>query len=494
MRKINNWFLYVFTFLFVLSACNHKGNGSVGIVEKSDPRLVLKSLKIFNQNVDIEIMKCEVNKEITTDNITAKFDYGDETDEAIGVVVEGDVFQVDKTKPTKMNISVPAIKGRYLKWTGFVMVSMAKREMEIDVGYNEQICPNGHQETLVLEVVEFMVQSVEDIIKEVIITDGTKEYKPEVKLIPETANTYEYYLALATCLLSIDNFTTYTITIKPKDTDVYLDSVYIYTLKGTKIPKDNAEFVTINTGDEQNPEESPNLICDIKWVENCESANYEDYGAISLKMTAHTVSPRASVYVKKVDPLSASEALLQGESELKLNNENGVHTADIKLFANKPTKFIAYVKAEDGITTNNEKGKWQVTFNSVDLFWDYSDSKLKTEELRKTTNKAYSEFEARKANIIGDKLYIAFGIWEEKLGFKPDESILKMPDYQVLDSYGDPNYGQYTAYQFSVDVSNVGLGQSKEIEIPVMRIMDDEEESLDEPIKAFTYKIKVTMK
>ena len=69
-----------------------------------------------------------------------------------------------------------------------------------------------------------------------------------------------------------------------------------------------------------------------------------------------------------------------------------------------------------------------------------------------------------------------------------------MADYKMLDSYGDPSYGQFTTYQFSVDVSEVNVGNSKEIEIPVMRVVDDEEEPLDEPIKAFTYKVKITMK
>ena len=293
--------------------------------------------------------------------------------------------------------------------------------------------------------------------------------------------------------MSVDTFKTFTITIKPKDTDIYLDSTYTYRLKGTKIPNNNAEFVTINAGTEQDPDESPNLVCDITWVEGCGSPNYEDYGAKSLKMTAHTVSPRASVYVKKVDPLSATEALLEGEQEIKLDNENGVHTKDITLFENKPTKLIAYVKAEDGVTTNDEKGKWQVIFNAVDLFWGYDDSKLGTKETRKTANKAYGEIKAKKADATANKIFIAFGIWDENTSFSPDESIKKMTDYKVLDSYGDPDYGLFTAYQFSVDVSDLNVGQSKEIDIPVMRIANDENEPLDEPIKAFTYKVKITI-
>ena len=485
-------------FTFLLSSCEHKGNNSAKIEEKQDPKLILKSLKILGQDLDISDLKnmeCTAIFSITTDDITAKFDYGNEEDEAIGVIVEAKdgIFLVDKEKPTMMKITVPAVKGRYLEWTASVTVTIEKKGMPIDVGYNEQIQQNGTEETLQLEVVEFMVQSKYDVIKEVIINDEVKDYKPEIKLIPESPDSDEYYLALATCLLSVDTFKTFTITIKPKDTDIYLDSTYTYRLKGTKIPNNNAEFVTINAGTEQDPDESPNLVCDITWVEGCASPNYEDYGAKSLKMTAHTVSPRASVYVKKVDPLSATEALLEGEQEIKLDNENGVHTKDITLFENKPTKLIAYVKAEDGVTTNDEKGKWQVIFNAVDLFWGYDDSKLGTKETRKTANKAYGEIKAKKADATANKIFIAFGIWDENTSFSPDESIKKMTDYKVLDSYGDPNYGLFTAYQFSVDVSDLNVGQSKEIDIPVMRIADDENEPLDEPIKAFTYKVKITI-
>ncbi len=501
MKKLNNWLLFAFTFLFFLSACTHEPKNqakkpSQKPQQKDDPELVLKSLRIGEQDVyigELDKMECTTKIEITTDNITAIFDYGDEENEAIGVVVEGDVFIADKTKPTKMKISVPAVKGRYLEWSAFVTVTVEKIPMPIKVGYNEQQVKDGEEELLPIEVVEFMVESSDDIIGEVIINDGTKEYKPEVKLFPETPEYSEYYLALKTCLLSTENFTTFTITIKPKDAYIYLDSVYTYTLKGTKVANNNAEFIIVNTGTTEEPEESPNLVCDITWVEGCASQNYEDYGAKSLKMTAHTVSPRASVYVKKVSPLNASETLLEGEQEIKLDNENGVHTKDITLFANKPTKLIAYVKAEDGVTTNDEKGKWQVIFNAVDLFWGYDDSKLGTKDLRENANKAYAEIKAKKTDATANKVFIAFGIWDENTGFKPDESIEKMTDYKVLDSYGDPDYGLFTAYQFSVDVSTLNVGQSKEIDIPVMRIADDENEPLDEPIKAFTYKVKITM-
>ena len=495
MKKINNWIFCVSAFLLILTSCDHKGN-DYSPVAKPDPKLVLRSLLILGQDLGIEDLKnieCVAVSTITADDITAKFDYGDEKDEAIGVVVEAEegVFKVDKEKTTIMKISVPAEKGRHLSYEMEVKVSVQKIPLPVDMGYNDAPQKNGTEETLNLENVELMVQAGEDIIKEVIINDGTKDYKLSVDYVPETKELDAYYIATKVFQLKTDDFTTFTITAKPKDENTYLDTVYTYRLKGTTIPKDNAEFIYIQNGDD----EDPYVICDMQWCnEECESIFIESYGAISLKMTARTMSPRASVYVKKIDPLSATEELLEGENEVKLENEQGIHKGSITLFENKPTCLVAYVKAEDNTTTNVTKGKWKVVFNSVDLFWGYDDSKLQTNELRKTANKAYAEIEATKASVVGNKIYIAFGIWEEKLGFKPDKSITEMADYKMLDSYGDPSYGQFTTYQFSVDVSEVNVGNSKEIEIPVMRVVDDEEEPLDEPIKAFTYKVKITMK
>ena len=492
MKKLSNYLLCIFAFLFMLNSCNHNKNDS-GIQKdkKLDPPLVLKSLKILNQYVDLELMKCTAVSTITTDDITARFDYGDEKDEAIGVVVEADggVFKVDKKEATKMKISVPAVKGRHLKWSGEVTVGIERIPMDVGIGYNESLQENGKEETLALENVELMVQAKEDIIKEVIINDGVQDHKVNVQYIPETKQQDDYWIATKILPLKMDNFTTFTITVKPKDIDIYLDTVYTYKLKGTTIPKNNAEFIFINDGNE----ESPNVICEIEWVEDCESQFYEDYGSMSLKMIARTVSPRASVYVKKVDPLSATEDLLSGETEMKLQNQDGVHTGNITLFEDKPTRLVAYVKAEDNITMNDTKGKWMLVFNSVDLFWDYDVNKLKNEETRKNAKKAYAEIEVEKTSVVNNKVYLAFSIWGEKLGFKLDESVTKMTDYKVLDTFGDTNYPR-TAHQIAVDVASLTAGQSTEVNIPIMRFLDDEMETMDEPVKAFTYKIKVKIK
>lgn len=459
---------------------------------KEDPPLKLKTLQIAGEEVDLQDMEYETKIEITSDEILATFDYGDEKDEAILVKVEGDVFVAEKGKVKPMHLSVPAVKGLHTGWSGTVKVTVEKIDMPIKVGYSGAEQPDGKEEEINLESVDISVTSKEDVIKEVIINDGKEDHKVTIQHNSETTTLDEEWVASKVFLLDTENYTTYKIKIKPKDENLFLETTYTYKLKGQKIDKNNAEFDYVQEEGEKEP--APYVLCDIEWVEDCESLSYEDYGAKSLKMTARTVSPRASVYVKKVSPIDSTEGVLTGENEIKLQNDLGFHTGTIELFKDKPTKLIAYVVAEDGSSKNNEKGKWQMVFNAVDLFYDYTDAKLATEALRKTTNTAYKTIEIDKDQIQGDKFFIAFAIWAEDLGFDVAENVKKMKDYKKLDTFGPEKHIQYTAHQISVSTEDLQKGKNKEISIPIMRIKDIEDEKLDTPIEAFTYTITIVAK
>ena len=485
MRKhINKLFAFLIL-LFLISSCNQTENQKPTV---EDPKLVLKSLTIFKDDVDIDIMKYVSNEEeIRATNIVAKFDYGEETDEAIGVVIEGGTFLVDMTKPKEMKLSVPAVKGEHKGWSGSVMVSIGIIDMEIAIGYDGRLQEDGKEEILSTETVEFIVQSKKDIVEKAIINDGVKDHELNLKEV-QAAQGSTLYGARLLLLLRTDDFVTYKIKVIPKDKTRYNETNVSYKLKGTKIADNNAEFVYINDGNE----DSPLVVCDIKWEQDYESRFYEDYGALSIKMTAQTVSPRASVFLKIVNPLDDSP--IATSPEVQLTNNLGMHTGDITLFNDKPTKLIAYVKAGDGNTTNETRGKWQVVFNSVDLFWGYDDSKLSTEELRKTATKAYSEIEVVKTQATLGKVYMAFSIWDESVGFKPSDAVQAMAEFAKLDTVGNDEDGKHTAYKFSVDISSLNVGEEKNIEIPIMRIASPDGTALDEPFKAFTYKIKLKIR
>lgn len=473
--------------LFVFNSCNHKGGmdqfNTPQEAPKDDPDLILTELMIFEDDLDIDNLEALETKvladTITSTDIIATFNYGKET-ERIAVVIEGGVFQVDKTKPTIMKFSVPPIKGLYKGYKEIsVKVSVKMQDMpNLQVGFADSIQQDGAQVELESETVELVVQCKEDIVDKAIINDGSKDSELRLEKRVDQGG-IEFYGAFIIFTLSTDNYTTYRITVKPKEPNVYNEKIVSYRIKGKKVADNNAEFIYLG--------DNPDVICDISWEKGCESVFYEDYGAKTLKMTARTASPRASVFVKTVNPLDDS---IIG-SETKLQNDKGVHTGNITLFTDKPTKLIAYVKAENGTTTNDEKGKWQVVFNSVILFYSYTKDPLATKDLREKANKAYEKIEVNKNETTEGKVYIAFDMWGEELGFKPQDKVLKMKDYEQLDTYGGENKEYRTTHLFSFDVSNMNSNEETEIEIPIMRITNADGDELSSPINAFKYKFKV---
>lgn len=484
MKKHAKEVVFLLIGLFLISSCNQTNNQ--GGISNKDPKLILKYLRIGKTEVDVNDspMTCGVRKEeIEAREITARFDYGDEEEEAIGVELEGGTFVVDKTQPKAMKMRVPASKGLYQEWTGVVMINVEAQDMEVAIGFDGKAKPDGAVEELKTEVVEFIVQCREDHVDKAIINDGTTDHELKLKEF-EGPQDSKFYANRISFLLDTEAYTTYKITVKPKDSALYSETVVSYKVKGTKIPDNNAEFIYIA---ESNNQASPDVNCDITWVSGCESTFYEDYGAKSLKMTAYTVSPRASVFVKTVNPtddsLIGTEVMLTGDGK-------GMHEGVVTLFPDKPTKLIAYVKSKNN-TTDDEKGKWQMKFNSVDLFWGYDDTKLFSEALRKDANKGYSEIIIEKSKATTNKVYIAFSIWGEKHGFIPSDTVKGMSDFAELDTVGDDDNGYITTYKFSVDVQSLNVGDAKNIEIPILRFLDANGTNLTSPIEAFKYALKL---
>lgn len=481
--------------LFIFSSCNHGGDDKKPEEQqKNDPEPILRKIKIGGKDAEEIEVKDQTNVEytvekleITTEDIFAWFDYGGETGEKLPVRIRGGVFKVDKTKPTVMYLEVAPRKGHYARWTGSVTVKIGIIDMEdIAVGYDLKIQESGRKEELKVETVDFVVQSKEDIVKEVIVNDGSKDYnfKLEERQNAQGSKLYGNSLFL---LLNTEQYTKYKITIKPKDVALYREKVVSYELKGTKIPNNNAEFMYAFDG----TKDDADIVFKTKWKEGCESDHYEDYGIISLEMLARTVSPRAHVYVKFVDPINNQD--ISG-TEIQLTYKDGVHTGTVTPFTNKPTKFVAYVKAEDGSTMNNEKGKWETVFNLVDLFYDTDEKKLETDEKRKSANKAYETIEITKTGQTPEKIYIAFSIWDQDIGFKPADSVTKLSDYKVLDTVGKDEEGKKTAYQFSIDIKDKSAGAEEDIKIPIVRFKDNAGGELENPIEAFEYIVKVKIK
>ena len=116
MKNLKQFVLFVGVFL--LLSCNHKNQ-----VGDSVPALTLNSLFIHGQEVKNEKVEIVNEEKITVDDIVAKFDYGNHKEKIIKVVISGGEFSIDKSKPKKLRLSVPSLKGSYQAWEGEVEVS-----------------------------------------------------------------------------------------------------------------------------------------------------------------------------------------------------------------------------------------------------------------------------------------------------------------------------------------------------------------------------------
>lgn len=106
-------------------SCNQNNDvGGNGITE--DPVPVLKSLKIYTEDIDISKLEMSFGKDktqVTSDDVEARFDWGKERDKKIEVeVANGSLQEGDNT----IKLSVKAIKGQYKAWEQNVKIIIKK--------------------------------------------------------------------------------------------------------------------------------------------------------------------------------------------------------------------------------------------------------------------------------------------------------------------------------------------------------------------------------
>lgn len=136
MKKLFYVILCAFLTAAVLLGCKQpSGNTGTSSTDKPvpDEKLTLVSMTIHG--VEVKNGKVGISEEaIKPENIKAKFSYGKVQEETIRVTVKSSPFSVDKTKPKKLELSVPAVKGKYLSWSGSVEVSYAEiKDFEVKV-------------------------------------------------------------------------------------------------------------------------------------------------------------------------------------------------------------------------------------------------------------------------------------------------------------------------------------------------------------------------
>jgi len=473
---------FVCSLLFV--SCKNQGQGKKGGKHgedaKPDPELKLVKLKIFgNELNDLENMEIEVSEDvIDIENITAWFDYGDVKEEAIGVTINGkETFDVGSAE--FMMLSVPEVKTRYKAWSGKVKVIHVQKEMSLMVGWDYQNQNSGTEETFGAETLCFSVVAEEDIIQSAILNYDGRDVDMPVR--EEITGPKTYWVASRIDLLPIDEPKDYKIIVKPKDSKEYKDTVVSYRLKGTQVPKNNAEFVYAT-------EDEADVSVDLKWKDKCESTVPQDYGVSSISVSCRTVSPRAKVMAKIVNPNDENK-IIGREVALTCTDRNGVHTGEVLLLQDAPSQVVLYVVAEDGSTKNNTRGTWKAMYNPMDLYWSYKTDDIATAELRKNKNAEYASIDVTKTDVQNNTIHLVFVTWAKEFGFAPKDA----SNYTELDTFSVDEASQ-TAYRLDVDVSTLNAGEKKDVVFTIEKNKDINGDDLNPPVEAASYRVAINMK
>ena len=129
----------------------------------------------------------------------------------------------------------------------------------------------------------------------------------------------------------------------------------------------------------------------------------------------------------------------------------------------------------------------------MDLFWDVEESHLaKRTKRRSSASKSYDivEIEKEKVKNNGNKFYLCFTCLQEAYGTKVADSVVNMEGFKKLDKWGISQ-----AYQLTLDATKLITNEKAELdlEIPLLRTTDDDENPITPPVSSFTYRIKIRL-
>jgi len=362
-----------------------------------------------------------------------------------------------------------------LKWSG------KKFPLPLMFGVDGRQQKNGYTATLPNESARLSVQASENIMHTVEIGEEGSEETCTINKFKDAENEDAWSASRVVSLLdNTGNATekTFVIKVTPKDASKYEITICKYTLKGTKISEDNAEFEwTVGS------HARPKLYDTVEWKEGLNSRYKDDYGSKAVTLEAHTVSPRAKVKYRIVD---MEDQPIQGKEEKEMTKTNGVHRSEkIDLFADKPTRIKAWVVAEDGHTTNDEKGLWKFTYNPAPLAWEYENKGDEGKGAEYKT-KAYDviELEKDKVNKTDKKIYLVFVAWNE------DQKYTVVNDGLPQEQTAFVKIGAVNAdqeyYKTTVDVSKLLDGQAQELKATLKMKRDG--------IDCLTYNVTIKVK
>ena len=248
------------------------------------------------------------------------------------------------------------------------------------------------------------------------------------------------------------------IVVVPQDTTNYSTTKCIFNIKGENKGESNAKFIGTGSASKFKPK----MEEVITWNANINSPEKKEcYGSLSTKLTMYTESASAIVKYKRVSMLGDEYTIndIEGEDFHQAEKHSGIHTADISLFPDKPTKIYVLVVAKDGSEGTGKTGKYLATYNDVLLKWDYA-----TRATGKSfTKPGYGEIEIDPTLVQENKIYLAFNIFQKDgdESYSIDNSKLS-PKQEAFVALDERNGRQW--YKTVVDVSDL-LANSTPLEV-----------------------------
>lgn len=363
--------------------------------------------------------------------------------------------------------------------------------MPLIFGVNDAVQPNGKALEINAESAEVLVQSRVDVMKTVkIAIKDVDDVECEVETLKNKQGQTFYDARRTVSLLDGSNNAverTIIITVTPKDEAKYEAATCTYKLTGKKMETNNAKFAF--QGDKVK------VGAGVDYKDGVNGVYLDDYGAEYVNFTCYTESPRATV---RYAVLGLNQALIDfpdptGQTAEKYKvmtrgQEGKNETGKIKLFGDKPTTLKLWVVAEDGSTTDAEKGTYYLAANPIGLRWTYDESKATaTAKFEDFENEGYAEITLSKASIVGNYVYFAVNVWDDNDGgFKVGPNVATGQDaFQKLPQTEKEKKNYKQSYYTKLDVSKLVSGDESELELKCNML------SAKDDTDCFTYTVKV---
>lgn len=405
---------------------------------------------------------------------------------------ESSFILAENKKPYLLKIEVvPKDKQMYesLVYSLNMQASGKAIPMPLVFGVNNAGQPDGKELKIDGETAVVLVQSRKDVMKTVkIAIKDLDDVECEVKAWPSQHGGNYYDARRTVSLLDGNNVVerTIIITVKPKDETKYLPATCTYKLTGKRIESNNAKFIFNG--------KQPRVVASVDFKDGVSGKYLDDYGVSYVSFTCYTESPRATVRYsvlgvdKKAIDFPETEGQTAEKYKVMTREENGKHkSGKIKLFTDKPTTLKLWVVAEDGNTTDDQKGVYYVPTNPIDLRWGYAQKEV-TAKFEDFENEGYGEVILKKSSIQSDNIvHFAIRAWDDnKGGFKVGSAIAEgQTAFQKLNQTPSEKKGFKQSYFTSLNVSKLVSGEVQELTLKCNMLSKEEEKD------CFTYIVKV---